>query len=181
MNMNKLLSVPIAVAIVLLLSAPMLTAQNYRNALSVNPLGLLFNRASVQYEMSLSGENSVAGRVNFLMREISGYDVSAFGLGGTYRWYLPPYRAIDGLWVGPSLDILFLKWKYVKEEISQTFFSVGGEVGYKYFFDQLFIEPNFGLVFTIGQAKTSSQVNPITLDYGDGIGYEFGLSLGYAW
>jgi hypothetical protein len=142
---------------------------------------LLFSNSSLQYESSISGENSFTARIDFLFTKIQGYSVSAFGLGGSYRWYLPPYRAIDGLWVGPALDLIFLKWKYEKEVISATFIHISGEVGYKLFFEQIVVEPSFKLLFSIGSAKSSGTINQVELDYGDGIGYGFGLSVGYSW
>lgn len=158
-----------------------LIAQNYRNALTANPLGFLFTTANVQYEGAISGENSYAARINFYKDKITGDDVSSFGFGGAYRWYLPPWRALNGLWVAPSMDILFAKWKHAGEEISQTFFNINGEVGYKFFFEQIVVEPSFALIFSIGKAEYTRGRPNVTLNYGNGINFTFSLSLGYSW
>lgn len=160
-------------------------SQNYRNAITLNPVGFFAvgdANANIQYENALSGENSFIVRIPIIIRDISTYPVSAFGIGGSYRWYLPPNRAIVGVWVAPAIDILFLKWKYLNKEesyVSKTLINIWGEVGHKWIFEQYVIEPFFGLGLGIGEAQAKDKKT--SLNYGNGILWQLGVSLGYSW
>ncbi len=178
--MKSKATAPLIFLILILCSVNVSHSQNYRTAISINGLGILQDFATVQYENAISGEYSFTGRIDFLSRKISGDQATAFGFGGSYRWYLPPNRAISGLWIAPAVDIIFLKWSHANESISQMFFFIEGEVGYKWFFDQWVVEPTFYLGFGIGKADYKGRPN-VTLGYGNGIIYGVGLSLGYAW
>lgn len=165
-----------------LLLAGSLRAQNYRNALTANPIGAFVGlgdaNGNAQFEYALSGENSIVARFNFVSRDITSYPVNAYGIGGSYRWYLPPNRAIAGLWIAPAFDLLMVKWKYPDAETSSTFINICGEVGNKWIIEQWVIEPWFGLGISIG--KVEAKLNR-TLGYGNGVLWQLGLSLGYSW
>lgn len=174
----KVRSLLLSTFALLLLCSGVTLSQNYRNALTLNPFGLFIGTLNAQYENALSGENSFTVRASAIMRTISSHDVSAFGLGGSYRWYLPPNRAITGIWVGPSADLLFLKWKYSRGDVSSTFFNIGGEIGYKWIFEQYVVEPYLSLGLSLGKVESEDGKS---LAYGNGIIYSVGLSLGYSW
>ncbi|GEM_PF-3425502 len=150
----------------------------YLNAVSINPLGLIHSFAYIQYEQKLSHKNSFTARLNFLSREIDGDQNSALGAGGSYRWYLYPGYATDGLFAGPAVDLLFWQWEKGKENISATFVNVGGELGFKWSNNQYFIEPVFVLQFSFGKAETE---NGIANSYGDGFEPALRMNFGLKW
>ncbi len=150
----------------------------YLNAVSINPLGLIHSFAYIQYEQKLSHQNSFTARLDFLSREIDDDPNSALGVGGSYRWYLYPGYATDGLFAGPTADLLFWQWERGKENISATFVNVGGELGFKWAKNQYFVEPVFVLQFSFGKAEAE---NGIANNYGDGFEPALRINFGLKW
>lgn len=140
------------------------------NIISVEPLGLLgignFKHIHLQYEWRASNDNSWAVR-GFLV-PTSG-NTSAFGFGGSYRFYIADSRALTGFNISPSADIFLITWG----SQNYTSFSVGGDAAYKWIFDSFGVEPYFRLrqYFTGDESDASFS----------GMEFNVGVYLGYAW
>src|ERR1043165_37573 len=106
----KLLAKRISVVVfAVLISLSLVTNKSeaqYQNALTVNPLSLVFpwQMLNAQYEFSLGSSNSLALRVNYVS-DVIGYN--AVGFGGSYRFFLTDERAIGGFAIAPALDLFF--------------------------------------------------------------------------
>jgi hypothetical protein len=125
-------------------------------AVTANPIGLAFGLFNAQYEFALNQKNSVAVRANFVGYSIGGYSNSAFGFGGSYRWYVMDSKTIVGWWAQPSA----------------TFFGIGGDGGYKWIWDQFALDVSVGARIYMGKISG--------LSFG-GFGPQLGVNLGYAW
>lgn len=146
-----------------------------KRAVMVNPLGLFWGVMNVQYEFRYDNDNSIALRANFVGYDIGSFSNSAFGFGGSYRWYQNS-KPVIGLWYGPSADILF--WNAREKHLitpvthSSTFLGVGGDIGYKWNFNQFGVEVFGGLRYYFGQIEG--------LSFG-GTSLIAGINLGYLW
>lgn len=144
-------------------------------AIMINPLGLFWGVMNVQYEFRYTSENSIAVRANFVGYDIGSFSNSAFGLGGSYRWYSKS-KPVVGLWYGPSADLLFWsakeKNRIAPATYKSSFLGIGGDVGYKWNFNQFGVEIFGGLRYYFGEIAG--------LSFG-GASLVAGLSLGYLW
>jgi hypothetical protein len=151
-------------------------AQNEKQAVTANPIGLAFGVFNAQYEFTLSNQNSVAVRANFVGYSIGDYSNSAFGFGGSYRWYVLNSKTIVGWWAQPSADILFWSsdWKdnFQSKNASTVFFGIGGDGGYKWIWNHFALELSVGARIYMGKISG--------LNFG-GFGPMLGVNLGYAW
>lgn len=147
----------------------------HNKAVMVNPLGLFWGVMNIQYEFRYTAENSIALRANFVGYDLGSFSNSAFGFGGSYRWY-PNTKPVVGLWYGPSADLLFWsakeKNRIVPNTYTSSFFGIGGDVGYKWDFNQFGVEIFGGLRYYFGQIAG--------LSFG-GASLVAGLNLGYLW
>jgi hypothetical protein len=101
---------------------------------------------------------------------------SGFGFGAAYRFYIADSRALTALSVAPAAD-LFLFHQSELENNSGTrsaiAVAIGGDLAYKWIFDQFAVEPIVGLRYGIGPSQTPAAVATI---------YPIiGCSLGSAW
>lgn len=162
-------------AIVLLFAASGSFAQKYTRAITIDPLDFLVSKViNVTYEQMLSEKNSFTIFASYYA--YSG-DWSAYGIGGSYRWYLPgvlddgksPY---EGLSVGPMARVSF--WDYtgpnpLGTDYGGSYVVLGGEAAYKFVFDRWVVEPILRLGFGVTEL--------------DGLGYSGwggGVNIGYA-
>lgn len=176
MNIKSLLFVAV-IAIAMLFSTvdgnAQKAAKRFHQSIGANPLGLAFGMLNATYEQQLKAKNSFT---------ISGYywsflDWSAYGIGGSYRWYLfdkdTGKQPLEGFSAGPLVS--FSTWSY-DGAFNSTFdgginVAIGGEAGYKWVFGSGFmVEPiiqvSFGIISITG------------LDYQP---FGAGVNLGYAW
>ncbi len=141
----------------------------------VNPLGFFWGVMNVQYEFKYTSENSIALRANFVGYDLGSFSNSAFGFGGSYRWYSNS-KPIVGFWYGPSADLLFWsakeKNRIVPATYKSSFFGIGGDIGYKWNFEQFGVEIFGGLRYYFGEIAG--------LSFG-GASLIAGLNLGYLW
>ncbi len=144
-------------------------------AVSINPLGLFWGVLNVQYEFRYDLDNSIALRANFVGYDIGTFSNSAFGFGGTYRWYHST-KPVVGLWYGPSADILFWsakqKNRITPATYNSSFLGIGGDIGYKWNFNQFGVELYGGLRYYFGEIAG--------LSFG-GASLIAGVNLGYVW
>jgi hypothetical protein len=139
------------------------------NVISIDPLDLLLNGPlSLQYEMKAGPVNSWVARLHIWPKLTNTW--SAFGVGGAYRWYIADSRALTGLAVDPAADIYFSSDAYGHNAVV---LAIGGDISYKWIFDQFALEPMFG--FRIGFSPSS------TVGIGTGGRASLNLNLGYAW
>jgi hypothetical protein len=121
-------------------------ASNKTQVISVEPLGLFQdgNFLSVVYEWKASSTNSYFLRAR--LSNISYY--TGLGIGGGYRWYIADSRALTGLSVAPVAEMVF----YSSSELNKSsfVFGIGGEIAYKWIFDQFAVEPGFGVTIGFG-------------------------------
>lgn len=162
------------IPIALLLLTVKLNAQPNK-AITVNPLGLFWGVMNVQYEFQHTPANSIAIRANFVGYDMGSFSNSAFGIGGSYRWYADK-KPVVGLWYGPSTDFLFWsakeKNKVAPNVHNSTFFGLGGDIGYKWNFSQFGVEIFGGLRYYFGEIGE--------LPFG-GASLVAGLNIGYLW
>jgi hypothetical protein len=132
-----------------------------------DPFGLIWGYAlSVQYESRISQDNSWALRVA-LFPSID----AAIGVGASYRFYIADGRALTGLNVAPSIDAIFGS----AGSLSYSYFSVGGDLAYKWIFDGGFgVEPYLSIRNNFVLSKYG---NSALTGFRPGIG----VWLGFAW
>jgi len=145
-------------------------AGSYSNAITVDPLSLLILRVlNVQYEFKTAPQQSGAVRALIVP---SYSDYNAFGVGGTYRFYLGNSRAIQRFSLGPALDLYFFRNSVLDR--TATIASIAAEANYKWIFDDFVLEPNASLRFYIaGDQGVGSAFS--------GVGIGLGVNIGYAW
>lgn len=148
----------------------------YGQAISIDPLVFLINKVfNVTYEHRIGEANSLTifGQYFSPNEWWTGY-----GIGASYRWYIDitkdGKRALDGFSVGPMVGFSYWTMDNVFWE-SQGWGSggqlyIGGEVNYKFQFENWFIEPNIKYSFPIGDLVG------LNYDY-----YGLGVNAGYAW
>jgi hypothetical protein len=177
--MTKRYSTLLAVCFVLIASASTIFAQARASAktqvISVDALGLFQGGGfiSAQYEWRTAPTNSIHIRGIFSKYDAGANDTySGFGVGGAYRFYIAESRALTGLSVAPVAHIFFFSSTFGRHT---TALSIGGEVAYKWIFDQFSVEPGLGV--------------QIGLALGENVGINFltktrpyaQVHLGYAW
>lgn len=148
-----------------------LVAQSYNSAISANPIALAYGMFNATYESRMTAVNSFT---------ISGYywsfsNWTAFGFGGSYRWYLKLVQdkktPLEGLSAGPAIAIGFWKWNYAGYNYSGgTSIAIGGEAAYKWVFDGFVVEPILQIMFNVANIEG--------LDYRP---FGAGVNIGYAW
>jgi hypothetical protein len=153
--------------------------------ISVDPVGLILAAPLiVQYEYKTGPVNSWAFRGLWWPYGINnGYDWSAFGVGGAYRFYVADSRALTGLNIAPVAEVFFFHGSNLAiNGQARTGIAVwiGGDVGYKWIFDDFSVEPMLGLRIGMGPSQSGSTGVPADVT---GIGSKqvvIGLFGGYA-
>lgn len=141
-------------------------------SLTIDPFDFLVSKTlDVTFEYKLSPKNSFT---------ISGLYIpyndrwSGFGLGVSYRWYFDLFKegkkSLNGFSFGPMARASW--WSDdLKIHDDETFFSIGGEVAYKWVFSGGWtVEPIIRLSFGVSEIS--------------GLGYEpigAGINVGYTW
>ena len=173
MKFKSIVLIIIAVAAISIPSKNAL-AISYNNAISANPLGLAFGIFNATYENRISAGNSFTIYASYW----SYVDWAAYGLGGSYRWYLNNLvqnnkKPLEGLSAGPAISIGFWKWSgssIYNNYGNGTSVSIGGEAAYKWVFSGFVVEPIISISFNL--------VNINGLIYKP---FGLGCNLGYAW
>ncbi len=167
----KLFVIILVAVFAIALPSKSLVAQSYNNAISANPIALAYGMFNATFESRMSAANSFT---------ISGYYWSfgswtAFGIGGSYRWYLKLIqdnkKPLEGLSAGPALAVGFWKWDNTYYNYGGgTSIAIGGEAAYKWVFDGFVVEPILQIMFNVANIQG--------LDYRP---FGAGVNLGYAW
>lgn len=154
-------------------------ASGYHNAVSIDFVDyLIFKQLFATYEYQLSASNSITGILGYYNYDYGLYNdlkYSEITVGASYRWYLKGLiddkkKPIEGLSVAPYALVSFGSFSN-PYFTSGTYFSIGGEIAYKWVFDSWVVEPIFRLNMPINKIKGFSQYRSLFL----------GVNLGYAW
>jgi hypothetical protein len=142
-------------------------------AISVDFVPLIYTfPITLQYEFKSDPVSSWVLRLHYWPGLAADY--SAFGLGAAYRFYIADSRALTGLAVAPAADVFFFSQPQQlggTGSRSAIGFDLGGDISYKWIFDQFAVEPIFGLRFGIGSnVGAFTTISPL-----------IGVNLGYAW
>ena len=160
---------------------------NKNDAVSVNPLSLIFGLISGNYEHKLKPDASITGAVNYWSLSFADYSWTAIGVGAGYRMYFKPV-APDGWYWEPRVDL-----ESVSEKVDYTALGYGSATGSAFFFGPgvmigrqwvweggFLIDLAIGASYTIGSLDVS--VGPYTQSVSlSGFGPSGKFSLGYAW
>jgi hypothetical protein len=155
--------------------------ENYDNAITANPLGLAFGLLNAQYEFQLGSANSVLIRGNYWTPGglFSGW--SAYGFGGSYRWYMDAFKQgttpISGFSFGPAVSVDF--WSWDDEDVfgidtdydGGATFRIGAEANYKWVWGGFALEPGINLMFAIADIEGLGTISPFGILF----------NIGYAW
>jgi uncharacterized membrane protein len=137
------------------------------------PLVLVFP-VTFQYEYKMDPVTSLALRLHFWPGIAANY--TGFGFGGAYRIYIADSRALTGLAVAPAADLFFFQQSQQtggSGKRTAIGLDLGGDLSYKWIFDQFAVEPIFGLRFGFGgqyAPPVFTTIQPL-----------IGCSVGYAW
>ncbi len=148
------------------------TIKKYNQAITGNPIGLAFGFLNATYEQQVSKDNSFTAFGSYW--SFGGW--TAFGVGGSYRWYLmqDDKKALEGLSFGPMVSLGFWSYDnlgYIDDWGSGTSFAIGAEGAYKFVFDGGFtVEPIVQIGF-----------NVLTITGLDYRAFGLGCNIGYAW
>lgn len=127
-----------------------------------------------QYEFKADPVTSWMFRLHYWPSPSSDGTWSGYGLGAAYRFFIADSRALTGLSVAPAADLFFFhQTLFGSSQRTAICFDIGGDIAYKWIFDQFAVEPLLGLRIGFGPNLAPSRA----------IGTEplIGLSGGYAW
>lgn len=179
----KITTILLSIAIMFSLTINNASAKKvtYHQSITVNPIGLAFGMINATYEQQLSKTNSftVSGLYWDLGSSLGNW--TAYGIGGSYRWYNDLFhtrkKPLEGLSFGPKIAIS--TWTYNVSEYWESELdggltvAVGGEATYKWVWSNFALETGVDILFNV--------ISPSDLS---GSGYSaFGLvgAVGYAW
>lgn len=154
---------------------------------SGNVGGLLGATADVNYEAALGRKNSWLAGADLGFRGYTGWSYTAMGAHGSFRWWWLENRALQGIYAGPRAGFIVYNYSYdyyngaikATESISATGFSVGGEGGYQWIFNNgLLLRAGGELNYVIGSVSARSGAPTLT---GFGLVPNYVAAVGYAW
>lgn len=154
---------------------------------SVDPVGLILDDPLIlQYEYKTGPVNSWAFRALWWPygTDIS-YDWTAYGVGAAYRFYVADSRALTGLSIAPAAELLFFHGSFAggaSSSKSGIAVWIGGDVGYKWIFDDFSVEPMLGLRIGLGPSSGDASKSAVPTQ-ATGVGSRqvvIGLFGGYA-
>ena len=133
-------------------------AQFYNDAISIEPINLLFMDVVATYESKFSDKNSLAFTLNYFswstggLFGYEGFTDTYIGLSATYRfyifdWYFDKHKKhgpIEGFSFGPAVAVGYSTysyggWNYITntwDSKKSIAFSIGGEAAYKWVFSE---------------------------------------------
>ncbi len=131
---------------------------------------------SFQYEYKADPVSSWLFRLNFWPSPEANW--TGYGFGAAYRFYIADSRALTGLSVAPVGELFLFSQSSSaiaggSGARSAIAVAIGGDLAYKWIFDQFAVEPIVGLRYGFGGSQTppnAATIYPL-----------IGCSLGYAW
>ncbi len=148
------------------------SAGNYENSISGDPISLIFGNINVTFEHQVMPQNSFTVFASYW----SYFDWTAWGIGGSFRWYIvkePGKRILEGFSFGPFLAVNFWSWggnTFLNDYAGGTTIAIGGEAAYKWVFSGFVVEPILRLAIPFGTLNGLSYRS-----------FGIGCNLGYAW
>lgn len=152
-------------------------SSSYTNVLTCDPVDLLVSKVlNATFEHRVSYDNTFTITGSYYKYSDNW---SAFGIGGSYRWYIDLFKEgkkpLEGFSVGPMLRLSWWNWdgdnKYGHSYDGGTYVVIGGEAAYKWVFSEHWVvEPIIRLGFGVTDVT--------------GLGYEgwgAGVNFGYTW
>ncbi len=128
---------------------------------------------TIQYELKADPVTSWLFRAHWWPSPSPDPSWSGFGVGAAFRFYIADSRALTGLSVAPAADLFFMNQTEFGTTRSAICFNIGGDIAYKWIFDQFAVEPILGIRVGFGPGDAPSRAattEPL-----------IGLSGGYAW
>jgi hypothetical protein len=178
MKFKTLLVVLITVCVFLSvsdLSAQKHGGKRFKNAISINPISLVWNQLVVTYEHQTAKYNTFTVQGLFWF---PGSGWSAYGISGSYRWYImnlfqDKKIPIQGFSVGPTAGIMNYGWdgEGIFSDYGGISIVVGGEACYKWIFNEFVVEPKFQVLINVTSVDGDPNWAPFTI----------GCNVGYAW
>jgi hypothetical protein len=161
--------------------------QARQQEVSVNPVGLAWGLADVNYEAALGRKNSWLAGLDLGLRGYPGWSYSALGVHGSYRWWWLEDRALQGIYAGPRAGVVIYNYHYDwydgpnkgTETLSATGISLGGEGGYQWIFNNgLLLRAGGELNYVLGSLSAKPGA-PALLGFG--LVPNAIAAVGYAW
>ncbi|MCD4829970.1 MAG: hypothetical protein K8R90_11125 [Candidatus Cloacimonetes bacterium] len=145
----------------------------------INPLGLPFGIYSGHLGFIVNdGANEI--NIPFFYWDINDGELTIISVGAKYRFYKT--GGGKGPFYGPTFQVVSVNWEYSDdyeddETITAVLFTPGGEIGYRWSWDNGFtFAPCIGAGFTIGDVKSSDGEEA---DYSSGLAWSLGLGFAY--
>jgi hypothetical protein len=164
--------------LLLIFSSTPSLSQERSKVVSVNPVGAIFGNLGLEYQKNINKSSAWAVRGTFWSLGSGNWKASAFGAGGSYRWFLEP-TAPEEFYVGGGLDLESFTATLGGESSSTIILTPKAEAGYRWLlFSKKHFTVSIGVeaYFFIGNIKIANENWPFG-------GFHAGLvgSLGYAW
>lgn len=150
-----------------LYNTSIINAQDYDQAITADAVSLLFNTASINYEIELNQTNSIVP--SFIFKNYDKW--KGIGFGANYRWYVLQNqdKIISGFSFGPAFSVIY--WDYEHDRANDGLgVAVGIEAQYKFVFSNIVVEPKINISYLV-QSINLLEYKPFTI----------GINLGYAW
>ncbi|PWT95561.1 MAG: hypothetical protein C5B52_17620 [Bacteroidetes bacterium] len=130
--MKKLLT---AFIFILVLSSA--NAQDEKNVIKINPIGILLGSANIGYERAISQKSSILIAPTYGYFNSSGDKFTIYGISGEYRFYVSGTKyAPRGWYVGPGLEFAggSVKTADNSEKIDAKGFAIKAIGGHQWIF-----------------------------------------------
>ncbi len=157
-------------------------AQEVKNVVKVNPLGLIIGSASLSYERLLNEKSSVQLNANYGSWNILGNKISSIGAGLDYRMYISKTKvAPNGWYLSPGASfssVSYTSTDIFSNTITGSISSIGlkADMGYQWVWDSGFA---LELFFGAGYGIASGDSDGISLGGATGIAPRLGIALGW--
>ena len=174
-------------------------------AISVNPIGIAFGIYNAKFVMKLDDKSAInASAFYWSIVDTDWWTASAFGVGAAYDFFFSP-TALNGWYAGPAVSVMFVSITdkeaepvystvnyygytyqtvtgYTAKDYSYVWFSIGGEIGYRWVLGGGFVvDLTGGLSYVIGSSPSSENTSAAAFNYtGISFGSLIGGSIGYA-
>lgn len=159
-------------------------AQEVKNVVKVNPLGLLFGNASLSYERLLNEKSSVQLNANYGSWSLLETTISSVGAGLDYRMYISKTKvAPNGWYLSPGASFSNVSYSSTDingDEITGAVSSIGLKVdgGYQWVWDsgfelELFLGAGYGIATGSSEGVSLGSATGITPRLGIALGWGF--------
>ncbi len=150
----------------------------YNNNISADPFTLInLGRFNITYEHKLDKLNSFTVFFESYNQDYR-KNWNGYGIGGSYRWYISPFKdkktSLEGFSFGPLLKLVFWEYDYYyknKHYEDGSTLALGGEVAYKWVWGGFSLEPKITLLLNAYARDGHDGNKPLDLN----------INIGYAW